>query len=1048
MASRLKPPGRKASVAGTTATRLASVGGDADTNGPSQVGETSPVVDPSPPATVVDDGFFNDDPFDNSPGAAESNGLGLPDESAPSTFFDDDDVDPFGSGFDAPPASSPAALAATAIGFFDDSPLPSLAEIAAQEERTEAKEKAARAKAEAEAEERARAEGEAEIAAKDQAEAKALAAAEAEAAAKVAREQREAEEAAECMRLEAEMKAKAKSDAAAAEAAAIKADQEKRAARAAALKAEREAAEAAAAEADQKARAERAATLKAEAEVAAAAERAEREAAEAAESEAAAATERSEREAAEAAEQAKADAEAKALADANAEREAAEAAATAERETAESAIAVAAAAEAAAIKADEDLRAARAAAAKAKATAEAAAAALTGGATAPVATAAAAAVASPLSDASTTVPTAAAAGGNGEDLLDRERFEQNARRRDRFLSNMEGFLDVLNTKTSEQAAQVEALAAEQHSTLARAVDAAAGDERWRDEAARAEEARRAEARAHSERATAYEAEQQELAYARLEAQTKASEKAKASGRAKAAAPAAAAGALAPAAAPASATDAFEAAAARHAAHEVAEADARELAALADRQKLAWMKRTGGSGAEPAVERVEVLRTVGAPVGAATTLAAEQTQPAQQQALSAEDGERKSGLWGDGTLPEAAKVGGEEFDLDAAHARLMAARQRLATQGYSRDDIATAKAREAHAKLMERETALRAHLGDDAADVASADDGDDDPFASMPDIMVATGKGETRVVPRSDDANPFDDAPPPPPRRGGDENPFANDDVDPFSGTPVGGGNGASNGGSGGARGVPFGGRGTRVAVNIMEDEGGDDDNPFGGPPSAGGGGSALRGGALPRGAGAAVGAALLDGPDDPFSGPQAGAAGVAYGGGGSVPAEWRVQAKDLDQWRASKDFRGAVTCAFGGVFSCAMYGTAEARDFETGATYTEYIMRCQWGTTFNHMAPWMVARRFREFCALDANLKEAYPDAVDRFPKMPGKTFFGTLSPDTVETRQRELEAYIVGLFEMVPAALHSAQVSARVLPPPGPPPSSLLPNGFLCPAW
>ena len=46
-----------------------------------------------------------------------------------------------------------------------------------------------------------------------------------------------------------------------------------------------------------------------------------------------------------------------------------------------------------------------------------------------------------------------------------------------------------------------------------------------------------------------------------------------------------------------------------------------------------------------------------------------------------------------------------------------------------------------------------------------------------------------------------------------------------------------------------------------------------------------------------------------------------------------------------------MTYAFNGVFSCCMYGTAEARDYETGEAYTEYIMRCQWGRTFEQMRP-------------------------------------------------------------------------------------------------
>ena len=101
----------------------------------------------------------------------------------------------------------------------------------------------------------------------------------------------------------------------------------------------------------------------------------------------------------------------------------------------------------------------------------------------------------------------------------------------------------------------------------------------------------------------------------------------------------------------------------------------------------------------------------------------------------------------------------------------------------------------------------------------------------------------------------------------------------------------------------------------------------------------------------------------------------------------------------------------------------EARDFETGATYTEYIMRCQWGPTFERMQPWMVARRFREFSALDANLKEAFPELAERFPRLPGKSWFGSLSAEVVESRHRELEAYVVALCGTCPRASDAVDV-------------------------
>ena len=62
------------------------------------------------------------------------------------------------------------------------------------------------------------------------------------------------------------------------------------------------------------------------------------------------------------------------------------------------------------------------------------------------------------------------------------------------------------------------------------------------------------------------------------------------------------------------------------------------------------------------------------------------------------------------------------------------------------------------------------------------------------------------------------------------------------------------------------------------------------------------------------------------------------------PAVWAPQA-DLTSRR--KEFHGAVTYAFDGIFSWQMYGSTEAT--EDGKPYTEYLMRCQWGTTWDNM---------------------------------------------------------------------------------------------------
>jgi len=99
-------------------------------------------------------------------------------------------------------------------------------------------------------------------------------------------------------------------------------------------------------------------------------------------------------------------------------------------------------------------------------------------------------------------------------------------------------------------------------------------------------------------------------------------------------------------------------------------------------------------------------------------------------------------------------------------------------------------------------------------------------------------------------------------------------------------------------------------------------------------------------------------------------------------SEWKAIYDDLSLKR--KSFKGAATYAYGGVFSWSMYSAAEARD-ENGQLYTEYLMRCQWGTDWNNMQPWIVARRFREFVTLDGEVRhlasEKTPDINLNIPK-------------------------------------------------------------------
>lgn len=134
-------------------------------------------------------------------------------------------------------------------------------------------------------------------------------------------------------------------------------------------------------------------------------------------------------------------------------------------------------------------------------------------------------------------------------------------------------------------------------------------------------------------------------------------------------------------------------------------------------------------------------------------------------------------------------------------------------------------------------------------------------------------------------------------------------------------------------------------------------------------------------------------------------------------ATWKALQADLTTRR--KDFHGAVTYAFDGIFSWQMYGSAEAMD-ETGKVYTEYLMRCQWGTTWENLQPWIAARRYREFFQLDSQLKKAYPQMAHAMPTLPEKDYFRFLEADVVEKRRSSLENYMSKIVTKLPTILRS----------------------------
>jgi hypothetical protein len=134
-------------------------------------------------------------------------------------------------------------------------------------------------------------------------------------------------------------------------------------------------------------------------------------------------------------------------------------------------------------------------------------------------------------------------------------------------------------------------------------------------------------------------------------------------------------------------------------------------------------------------------------------------------------------------------------------------------------------------------------------------------------------------------------------------------------------------------------------------------------------------------------------------------------------ANWRAKQADLTTRR--KDFHGVVTYTFDGIFSWQMYGSAEASD-ENGNPYTEYLMRCQWGTTFDNLQPWIVAHRYKEFDQLDVKLKKLFPSFEKNMPSLPKKDLFRYLDSTVIAQRRSILEDYMSKVVVSMPTILRS----------------------------
>ena len=105
-----------------------------------------------------------------------------------------------------------------------------------------------------------------------------------------------------------------------------------------------------------------------------------------------------------------------------------------------------------------------------------------------------------------------------------------------------------------------------------------------------------------------------------------------------------------------------------------------------------------------------------------------------------------------------------------------------------------------------------------------------------------------------------------------------------------------------------------------------------------------------------------------------------------------------------------------------MYSAVDAVD-EHGKSYTEYLMRCQWGSNWDNMQPWLVARRFREFDTLNDLLIQNYPNSKHKLKSLPKKLFFGSLDPTTVRERTEGIKDYVCTIVTDIPVMLKSKYV-------------------------
>ena len=105
-----------------------------------------------------------------------------------------------------------------------------------------------------------------------------------------------------------------------------------------------------------------------------------------------------------------------------------------------------------------------------------------------------------------------------------------------------------------------------------------------------------------------------------------------------------------------------------------------------------------------------------------------------------------------------------------------------------------------------------------------------------------------------------------------------------------------------------------------------------------------------------------------------------------------------------------------GYLNVSMFDSIEQLDEDSGKFFTEYKIKCCWKDNDGLTQHWLIARRYREFVAMDILLRESHMLMLKEFPVLPGKRYVGSsMSASFVDKRQQGLGRYVKDLISFFP---------------------------------